>query len=167
MDATKNLLGVALGAVQTIVVIVGAIWAYFRFFREGAHRPRIEFDIECSFMGPQQDRYVAAFTINATNRGNIEHRFPEIRLRVRGITTDAALNAWNGCEPLLEFPEEEFKSVNIIPKKKGYYFVRPGVHQRLSFVTSVPASWKFVLAHASFIYKSSNELHTTEKETPH
>ena len=95
--------------------------------------------------------------------GTLRHTFPEIRLRVRGITTNALFYAWKGREPLLEFPEEEFETVNIIPEQMDFSFVRPGVHQRFIYVTRVPTSWKYILAHAKFMYKSSRELHTTEK----
>jgi hypothetical protein len=162
-DTVKNFFDVIFEGFQTAIIVGGAIWAYIRFFREGMHRPRIELDIECSFFGPQNDRYVAAFVIHATNRGNIEHRFNEIRLRVRGIKSDMPLQALKEHEPLLAFPEEDFDTVNIIAKKPRYYFVRPGVHQKFSFVTSIPASWKFVLARASFKYEASNELHTSER----
>jgi hypothetical protein len=101
--------------------------------------------------------------IHATNRGNVEHRFPEIRLRVRGLRSDAALTAWKGREPLLEFPEEEFETANIVPKKLEYYFARPGVHQRFTFLTSVPASWRFIIARATFKYEATDEIHTAER----
>lgn len=162
-EATENMLDVILGVTQTVVVLVAAIWAYFRLFREGIHKPRIELDVECSFHGPQNDRYVAAFIIHATNRGNVEQIFPEIRLRVRGIESAADLNAWKGHEPLLEFANEEFDTVDIIPKSMEYYFVRPGVHQKFSYVTSVTASWRFVIARATFKYEATNEVHTVER----
>jgi hypothetical protein len=164
MDSgTKTIFDVVLGITQTAIVIGGTVWAYFRFFREGVHKPRIEFDVECSFLGPQQGRYVAAFMIHAINRGNVEHRFSEIRLRVRGIKSSAALNAWKDHEPLLEFPDQEFETVNIVPKELEYYFVRPGIDQRFSFVTSVPAGWRFIITRATFKYETTDELHTAEK----
>ena len=149
--------------IQTAIVIIGAVWAYFRFFREGTHNPRVQFDIDCDFLGPQNGRYVAAFTVTAKNCGHIEQHFKEIRIRMRGIENGVDLITWNERPPLLEFPLEEFDTYNIIPSRSEYFFVRPGVEQRFSFVTSVPENWKFILARATFKYQKTNEIHTAEK----
>jgi hypothetical protein len=114
-------------------------------------------------LGPQKDKYVAAFTIHANNKGNIEHQFHEIRLRVLGIKSQDSLKEWEGREPLLRFPERNFETFNIIPEKMEYYFVRPGVHEKFSAVISIPDNWKFILARASFKYKKTGDLHTTQK----
>lgn len=66
--------------------------------------------------------------------------------------------------PYLEFPEKlTAKSISIIPRKSKYYFVRPRVSQEFSYVTSIPANWKFVLTRVSFRYPTTNEIHTAER----
>ena len=156
-------MGLFLSITQTLIVVVGAVWAYFRFFREGTHNPRVEFDVGCEFLGPQNGRYIAAFAIRAKNCGHIEQHFREIRIRVRGIENGVDLETWEQRPPLLEFPLEEFDTYNVVPSRSQYFFVRPGVEQNFSFVTSVPKSWKFVLARATFKYEKSDEIHTSEK----
>ncbi|MDR8392238.1 hypothetical protein NC796_13880 [Aliifodinibius sp. S!AR15-10] len=151
-----------LGTLQTLVVVVGAIWTYWRFFHEGAHKPRIEFDLECDFHGPQQGYYIVAFRLQAINQGRIEHQFDGITLRIRGIASDEGINEWQGREPLAYFPHKKFEE-NIIPERMKYFFVRPGVQQRFSYVTRVPATWSILLAQAEFKYKESRELHTAER----
>lgn len=152
-----------LQSINTILVLVGAVWAYFRFFREGSHKSRIEFDIEADFQGPQKGEYIAAFQIRATNKGNVEHEFDSIRLRVRGVKKDSDLKYLEGKEPMLSFPEKNFDTVEIIPKKIGYYFVRPGVDQRFSYVTKLPSSWSTIICRATFKYRNGRELHTAER----
>ena len=152
-----------LAIIQTIVVIIGAVWAYFRFFREGTHNPRVQFNIDCEFLGPQNGRYIAAFTVTAKNCGHIEQHFLEIRVRVRGIEDGANLDTWKERPPLLEFHLEEFDTFNIIPERSQYFFVRPCVEQNFSMVTSIPETWKFALARATFKYEKTNEIHTAEK----
>ena len=159
----KHLLKYVLPIIQTVVVVAGAIWAYFRFFREGTHNPRVQFSVDCEFLGPQNGRYVAAFTITAKNCGHIEQHFREIRIRVRGIEAGADLSTWETRPPLLEFPMEEFETYNIVPRRSQYFFVRPSVEQQFSFVTSVPENWKFILARATFKYERTSEIHTAEK----
>jgi hypothetical protein len=127
------------------------------------HRARIEFDVDCEFLGPQSGRFVAAFSIYADNKGQVEHRFDEIRLRVRGIRRDSPLLDWGARAPLLAFPEEIIARANVVPPEFGYFFARPGVRQRVSFVTSVPSDQAFLLARVTFRYKGSSDLHTAER----
>lgn len=162
-DDTKNIFDVVLSAIQLLAILVGAIWAYFRFWREGTHRPRIEFDLACIFLesgSPHDNHKVAAFTIHARNMGHIEHKFDRISLRLRGIKSDALLAVRE--DKRLEFPEPLLKA-ELIPQKVGYYFVRPGVEQQVTFTTIIPADVRFVLARAAFRYENSNDSHSVEK----
>ncbi len=54
------------------------------------------------------------------------------------------------------------KGVNIVPTKFGYFFVRPGVNQAFSYVTHLPIDIQFIIVRATFIYQSTNEIHTAE-----
>ncbi|WP_151087421.1 hypothetical protein [Hymenobacter baengnokdamensis] len=162
MDAgTKDFWTVVLSAIQTIGVGIGALWAYFRFWREGAHKPRIEFDIQCSFLGQQGNARVVSFTILATNKGNIEHKFSRISLRARGITA-ADGELIKRPDGRVNFPKELLKE-EVIPKEFGYYFVRPGIAQPLTFTTIIPAEVRLLLVRAAFEYERSKDLHTSER----
>jgi hypothetical protein len=162
-DETKNVFDVVLSAIQLVAILIGAMWAYFRFSREGTHTPRIELDLACIFLesgNPKDNHRVAAFTIHARNKGHIEHKFDRISLRLRGIKSGALLAVRE--DKRLEFPEPLMKA-ELIPKKVGYYFVRPGVEQQVTFATTIPADVRFVLARAAFKYENSDNLHSVEK----
>jgi hypothetical protein len=157
----KEFWTLVLSAIQTVGVGIGALWAYFRFWREGAHRPRIEFDIQCAFLGQQDNARVVNFIILATNKGNVEHKFSRISLRVRGImAADGPLA--RRPDGRLNFPQELLKE-EIIPKEFGYYFVRPGITQPLTFTTIIPTEVRFLLVRAAFEYEGSKDLHTSER----
>jgi hypothetical protein len=66
--------------------------------------PHIEFSIECNVYGPEKGNYLAEFLLIACNRGDIQHKFKKIVLRVRGIESEKPLCYWNGHEPRLNFP---------------------------------------------------------------
>ncbi len=159
-DATKNLCEVVISGLQTAGVAIGALWAYFRFWREGIHRPRLEFDIQCQFLGVQAGTRVVSFVIVANNKGNIEHKFSRVSLRVRGITRSQNLSRRK--DERLNFPESLFKA-ELIPEEFIYYFVRPGIAQPFTFTTTVPEDIRFILARAAFKYENSNDLHTSER----
>lgn len=159
-DGTKNLLEALFAGTQLIAIAVGAVWAYLRFYREGQHSPRMEFELNCEFSAAQQGVRVAAFSIYAHNKGNVEHRFSHITLRALGLTSEDAPTL--RADHRLDYPHLITKA-EVIPSKFGYYFVRPGVNQRLSFTTTIPASMRFVLVRAAFQYQGSGDLHTAER----
>ena len=162
-DDTKNLIDVILNSIELLILIISGVWAYFRFRKEDPLYPRIEFDINCKFLGPQQNSYLTSFTISANNKGNVEHKFSEIRLRVRGIKEGEPLTEFKKYSPMVNFPEELMKDVNIVPTKFKYFFVRPGVNQAFNYVTQIPGNIRYIIVRATFEYQRTDELHTAEK----
>jgi len=47
--------------------------------------------------------------------------------------------------------------------QKPYIFVRPGVRQRLSYVTSIPEEVAFIVARVTFMYRPTDEIHDAER----
>lgn len=150
--------------IAKIVLVVGAaIWAYFRFVRERSHARRIEFSLECTFFGPQEGRYVAEFLLRIKNQGLTIHRFRKLRLRVRGIQSGQALQAWDTQPSRLKFPEKLIDEQDVLLSQKyGHIFVEPGVEQIITFVGSLPTSVSLILARAEFEYTDSR-THSTER----
>src|SRR5258708_19933982 len=107
-DGTKNLLTIVIASTQLLLLVVGAVWAYYRFWREGSHRRRVEFRIDCVFFGPQQDQYLAEFKLHAVNKGLVVHRFPSIELRVRGFKPLDKISFCNIKNPPVKFPHKVF-----------------------------------------------------------
>jgi hypothetical protein len=154
-DSTKNLLTIIIAATQLGFLVAGAFWAYYRFWREGSHRRRIEFSIDCIFFGPQQDQYLTQFRLHAVNKGLVVHRFPNIELRVRGIKTSEEISFWLDRWPRVEFPHKIMQA-EIVHEKYSYIFVEPGVEQVISYVTKIPAEYHFIIARAEFRYDRRN-----------
>jgi hypothetical protein len=130
--------------------------------RERKNVPHIEFRIDCNVYGQEGDYYLTEFLLDIRNQGNVQHKFRNIVLRARGIESGKVLCYWEGYEPRLSFPEKVLDDVSVIPKGYNYFFVEPGVEQVLTYVTMIPASIKYVLAHAVFEYDEFTP-HTAEK----
>lgn len=118
--------------------------------------PHVEFTIECLFLGPTGDIWLAEVSLIAHNVGNVIQRFSRIHLRIRGIATDAPLNRWPGYGDRVEFGEKIAEERNITPKSKDgkpiEYFTEPGVKQAFTYITTVPVRFRFVLVFAEFDY---------------
>ncbi|MEK6337359.1 MAG: hypothetical protein AABM67_20750 [Acidobacteriota bacterium] len=160
-DSTKSLLSVIIAATQLVLLVVGALWAYYRFWREGSHRRRVEFSIDCNFFGPQQEQYLAEFRLHAVNKGVVVHRFPSIELRVLGLKKSDPISFWEDRKPRVEFPHKVMQA-EIVHDKYSYIFVEPGVEQVITYVTTFPAEYRFILARAEFRYDRRNP-HSAEK----
>ena len=162
-EHTKNLLDAFFSGAQLIIILISAMWAYFRFRKEDPLYPRIEFDIKCKFWGTQLNSYLTCFIVTANNKGNVEHKFTEIRLRVRGIKFNEPLTEFKEYPPMVNFPEKIMEGVNIVPTKFGYFFVRPGINQSFNYASQIPSNIRFIIVRATFKYESTNELHTAQR----
>ena len=154
-DSTISLLNL-------LLLTAGALFTYYKFFREGAHHQRIEFDIDCNDLGINGDYRIIEIGINATNKGNVEQKFEAIYLKIRGILEGQELTEIPNHEPRLSFPEG-IPKLSVIPAKFHYFFVRPGVTQRFPVVVKIPANWSQLHARSTFKYLSTNEIHTAER----
>src|SRR5690349_8532234 len=144
-DNANNMIDIILKFIQVLVLLISAVWAYMRFRKEDPLFPRIEFSVDCKMFGPQKDSYLAAFTISAHNKGNVEHRFSEIRLRVLGIKAGEALTEFEKYPSMVRFPEELMKAVNVVPPSLEYFFVRPGINQHINYSAKISADIRFII----------------------
>jgi len=161
-EEAKHLADVLIAALQLLAVIVGGIWVFFRFRREDTHVPKVAFNIEGTFFGPQQGFYLAELVMSIENKGLVKHRFDEISLRVLGIRRDAPVTLWADTQRV-EFPEQIINDKDVMYKKKySSIFVEPGVTQRVTYVARIPVGIRLVLARAQFQY-DSHRTHSTEK----
>lgn len=151
-----------LGTISTLLAVFGALFAYYKFFREGPHQQRIECDIDFRDLGVFDRHRVIEVSIVASNRGHVEQKFDDIRLTLRGIEEGARLGELAGHLPRLCFPEK-IGPIAVIPKKFGYFFVRPGVCQRFPVVVRIPEAWTYVQARSSFKYLGLEDVHIAER----
>jgi len=148
--------------IKIFLAVAAAVFTYYRFFREGSHKQRIEFDIDCRDLGVAGQERILEIGCTAENKGNVEQRFDDIRVTVRGLQRGAALKEIDGHEPRLAFPEK-LQRASLISAKYKYYFVRPKVKQRFPLVVRIPVSWSHVHVRGTFKYKGTDEIHSAER----
>jgi hypothetical protein len=148
---------------KLLFAIFAAGFTYFKYFREGTHKQRIEFDIDCCDLGIVGKERIIEIGCTAENKGNVEQRFDNIRLKVRGIEVGISkLSDIKGCEPRLTFSTEIAKA-SLIPAKWNYFFVRPGVKQRFPLVMRAPAKCTHIHVRSTFRYKGTDDIHSAER----
>jgi len=149
-------------SIKIILAIAAAAFTYFKFFREGEHKQRIQFDIDCKELGVIGSERIIEIGSNAENKGNVEQRFDDVRVVVRGLEEGKPLRELEKHEPRLAFPMSLAKA-SLIPKKWRYFFVRPRVIQRFPLVLKVPKTITHILVRSTFRYQGTGDIHSAEK----
>ena len=129
---------------------------------ERVHSPQIEFDLSVRFFGPEKEDYLLEIRLNLTNCGIVQQKLLDPKLRILGVKKDVSLTFRAQDQHRLEFPKEILPLSDVLPENYNYFFVEPGVHQDVSFVTKVPTSVCYILVHSVFHYDPTTP-HTTER----
>ena len=161
-ESTKNLAEVLLLATQLLVVLGGALWAYYRFRAEGTHKPRVEFAVSANFLGPQGGFYPTEIVISANNKGLRKRIFKSIRLRVRGSKAGEEVEEWEENKPRLKMPHKIVDAEVIHQQRYGHIFVEPGVNQNITYLTPIPKEYRFVTVRVEFRY-DDERTHSAER----
>lgn len=110
--------------------------------------PRVDYELDCRFFGPQQGRYIAQLSLKADNKGEVRRVFESLEFRVLGLPADAKPEYWGSGELRAEFPKLIMKDNMIRDPEKHRYYVEPGVSQLFSYTTLVDQAYAFVLVRA-------------------
>lgn len=162
-DATKDIIDVVIGLIEACVLVGGVSWAIYRFRAEGTHKPRIEFNIDAQFLGPEKDHYAVQIVIHANNKGLRVRRFPSIKILARGIERGNAIEEWKGREPRLLLPDKLIDDAEVVfTENYSHIFVEPGVKQDITYLTRIPSKYRFVSVRAEFYY-DDQRTHSTER----
>ena len=149
--------------IKIALVVIAAIFTYYKFFREGTHKQRIEFDIDFHNLGVKNSERIIEIGALVENKGNVEQRFYSMLLRFRGIDNDSKLIELKDHKPRLAFPISSKNKWEMIPEKYVPFFVRPRVKQRLPIVVKIPVEWTHIQVKITFKYKGTKDIHVSER----
>jgi len=157
-----------LDLIKVILLVLAALFTYFRFFREGTHKQRIEFNIELTDLGIIDKFRLVEIVIIVENKGSVSKKFKELNLTIRGIDPSRPLSELENHEPKISFPNR-IHMFNLVSREVQYYFVRPKVIQKFPAVLKVPSNFSHLLVQGKFLYSSGilfpsdGEFHQAER----
>jgi hypothetical protein len=128
---------------------------------ERTYEEIVEFDIDGSFYGPQNQNFILCLELILKNKGKVIKRLRSLEVRIRAIRHDEELSYFSETDRRLKFPHK-LTDGNILPKDWVYSFVEPGVIQKYSYTTKVGTEYSFVVVNAKFKYDDKGE-HSVEK----
>lgn len=149
--------------IKFALIVTAALFTYYKFFREGTHKQRIEFDIDFCNLGVKNSYRIIEIGALAENKGNVEQKFNSMLLRIRGIDNNSKLIELKNHEPRLAFPIDSKKKWEMIPEKYKPFFVRPGVKQRFPIVVKIPENWTHIQVKITFKYEGTKDIHVSER----
>ena len=116
---------------------------------------KVSFDIEATFFPVEGAAGLAEFLMVINNKGLVNHKFKKIRLRVRGLARGEVIKPWKDTQRV-EFPHKLVDDADVLyTDKYGSIFVRRAIlTQKLTFVATIPADIRYVIAWAEFEYLS-------------
>lgn len=143
-------LAAAISDVTTAVAIVlGGIWAYWKFSIQRERDPRAEFDLAAEFVGQQDGKWLIEVSARLTNKGKVRHPMTDATMNVRYLlSSDAVVESQDPTHfRQLSFP-------HAVGRRKIWQdsYIDPGLEFRNSYIIWVPAQATYVLLLCKFRY---------------
>jgi hypothetical protein len=153
LDTAKTVGQLVANAATALVAAAAAFW----FFLSRRFSKRVEFNAEFQvFESGEPDSSILQVTLLLHNKGQVEHHCYTLAFEVVEMRPDGTS---------VSDPNEGFvyRSGNIVEPDAVYYYVRPGVCQRIVKTLSVPTRVKLGKVRAFFTY-SANRLEIDRSE---
>ena len=139
--------------VASVLAIAGGAWW---FIYTTQFKPRVQFDVDCRFsrLRHNSERLIAEIQLVFENKGFVEHRLWNLNVSVHALESEQSLVSKETTREL-KFAKRLLPRVQLVPKKYGYYFVRPGVRQVISHIIDIPEYSSAICLTASFEYNQN------------
>ena len=157
LETAKTCVDLAKGTLECAAAIGGGWW----FFRQSQAERRIQFDLSCSFVSSGDSRVFAEVQCEFENKGFVEHRIYDLTLSIHALA-ETTSKVETGHEA--EFTRTVLSRRVIVPRKYGFYFVRPGVRQVITHLVLLPQPCPLVRITAGFNYTEDGKYpHTARR----
>lgn len=154
----------AIQSVATVTaIIIGGIWAYFRFYKQREHSTRLEFTVDVEFVGLQDNRWLVEVVAFIENKGLVLHDIRNFVFDLRYLTNKDVLEDGEKNINFQTNIKHSCKKGSWIPEDWESTFIEPGLKTRYSYIANVPAAATFLLIHGKFNYRDQKEFHTADK----
>ena len=154
--------------VQAAAIVVGGLWAYWRFFHQRGGQPATDIDVDLRFLGTQGDRIVVEVAATLENRSLVRHKYRNFRVRVRSLLPkDKIVDAPGRWLYQLEFPHsiddrlrrsEMGESAHAERTFGTVDYINPRQRFQHRYPTFVPAEATFIWVHCRFDFGSGLAL---------
>ncbi len=145
----KDLAAAIADIATAVAIILGGMWAYWKFSIQREREPRAEFDLAAEFVGQQDGKWLIEVSARLTNKGKVRHPMIDATMNVRYlVSSDVVVESQDPTHfRQLSFP-------HAVGRRKIWQdsYIDPGLEFRNSYIIWVPAQATFVLLLCKFRY---------------
>jgi hypothetical protein len=148
------------GYIQSLALVVGAGWAYWKFVHQRANEPATDIDIDLHFIGMQDGKRVIEIVSTLTNQSLVRVNYKRFRVSVRYLLPTDDIE--DGEQPIhyqLKCPRT---IDDRIDHKERYFanveYINPKQEFKHRYVTFVPAEATFVWIQCEFFLCTRREV---------
>ena len=151
--------------VTSIALIIGGVWAIWRFIFQREGVPHIEFSADINVIGKQNGYWIIELISTIENKGKAEHRIKDFNFDVYGLKGNDKIVTDERWGNQVNFPQVVAEGSHMPERLKdtGYFFIEPDVKAKYSYIVRVEEDVKYIIYHSNFIYKGRRRHHTAEK----
>ena len=151
--------------VTSIALIIGGVWAIWRFIFQREGVPHIEFSADINVIGKQNGYWIIELISTLENKGKAEHRIENFNFDVYGLKGNDKIVTDKRWGSQVNFPQTVAKGSHMPARLQdsGYFFIEPDVKAKYSYIARVEKDVKYIIYHSNFGYKGKRRHHTAEK----
>lgn len=138
----------------TIALLVGGLWAYWRFVRERDRYPRVTLEATLEQVAWFGDDRIVRVSVAVRNDGTVRLVIPKMRYTLRTLRDGDVLE--DGSEGLLGqpvFPHVDVRRRPFTHPRHQYAFVDAGTATTFSSLARLPASAQVALVQVTLRYR--------------
>lgn len=161
-EAFKNLMAGLQSIVTAMALIIGGIWAIWRFRRQREAHPHVEFTADIIFVDEWRDWWIVELISHLENKGKVQHRIENFEFDLFGLYDEDPIQPSKQFGGQVYFPNLIARG-SWLPERCDYFFIEPGVKAKYSFVARVPKRARTIILHSWFEYGDGKRSHTAER----
>jgi hypothetical protein len=142
MEAIQT--GVSVATLLTVVI--GGLWAYYRFVRRREHAVRLGFKVDVKFVGVQDNFWLVSLDAQVDNEGFVRHDIRRFGFDVRYLNRDDSIVTSPELGGQVDIRRKLVQG-SWLPQNWSSTFLEPGARTVYSFVSRIPTDASFVLLH--------------------
>ena len=161
LQKTELVFKIIESAATSVALLVAAVWAWFKFVRQRENHPLIDFSADIKFHEKLGNWWIVELVAFIENKGKVQHRIKDFDFDLASLSASDRVTTSEDFGGQVYFPHLIAKG-SFRPKKYGEFFIEPGLKNKYSYITRVPADAELVILHSWFEYLDGKHSHSAE-----
>jgi len=163
-EALKNWSEIIKNTLEGIAVLGAALWTIYRFgiFRE--RYAKIEFNLDCRYIGMVNGSHVIELIAILENKGMARQYIKkwtfDLLLFKEGENIDESEKSINFQ---VKFSDKKISARSWVPTTWYTIFLDANTKQTYTYITAIPEKTKFISLYSKFLYPDTKDFHAAQK----